>query len=134
RAMGLVARRPDGRFEPAPVAREHLVPGGEFDISAYIGLAGESAGVREMAERLSANRPAGGDDAARGAAFIYRDGIESAMEHEASARRLTLALAGRAKNVAPALADRAPLAGARRVLDLAGGTGIYAFAMLRRHP
>lgn len=134
RAMALLDRRKDGRFDLTPIAREHLVAGGEFDISGYVGLAGDSPGVRAMVERLSTNRPAGSDAGGPGAAFIYRDGIESAMETEASARRLTLALAGRAKNVAPVLAERAPLAGAKCVLDIAGGTGIYTFAMLRRHP
>ena len=134
RAMGLVNRQPAGQFELAPIAREHLVAGGEFDISGYIGLASESAGVREMVARLRTNRPAGSDAGGPGAAFIYRDGLESAMESEASARRLTLALAGRAKNVAPVLAERAPLQGAKRILDIAGGTGIYSFAMLRKHP
>ena len=52
-------------------------------------------------------QPLGSDGS--GTAFIYRDGIESAMEAEASARHLTLALAGRAKNVAPALADAVPM-------------------------
>ena len=59
--------------------------------------------VLGMVELLKSNQPLGGDGS--GTAFIYRDGIESAMETEASARHLTLALAGRAKNVAPALAD-----------------------------
>jgi SAM-dependent methyltransferase len=56
------------------------------------------------------------------------------MEHEASARQLTLALAGRARNVAPVLAERVPLAGARRLLDVGGGTGIYSIAWLQKHP
>src|SRR5215472_16654540 len=34
RAMGLIAADPDGRFSLTPMAREHLVPGGEFDVGA----------------------------------------------------------------------------------------------------
>jgi SAM-dependent methyltransferase len=56
------------------------------------------------------------------------------MDHEASARRLTLALAGRAKNVAPALARHLDLAGAKVLLDVGGGTGIYSLALLRANP
>ena len=56
------------------------------------------------------------------------------MEQEASARHLTLALAGRAKNVAPVLAEKYPLHGAKRLLDIGGGTGIYSIAWLQRHP
>ena len=68
-----------------------------------------------------------------GAAFIYRAGLGSAMEKEAAARRLTLALAGRSRNIAPVLAERLPLDGARRLLDVGGGTGLDSIAWLQRH-
>jgi SAM-dependent methyltransferase len=132
RAMGLLSLS-DGKLHLTPLAREHLVAGGEFDVGNYIGLAAQSPGVLAMVERLRTNRPANFDTAA-GAAFIYRDGLASAMEQSESARHFTLALAGRARNVAPALAERIDLASARRVLDIGGGTGIYAIAMLRRAP
>jgi predicted O-methyltransferase YrrM len=134
RAMGLVFRGSDGRLDLAPVAREHLTPGGAFDVSDYVGLAANGAGVLEMVERLRTDSPAGAKKGGAGAAFIFREGIESAMESEASARRLTLALAGRAKNVAPVLAARLPVDGVKCVLDVGGGTGIYSIALLQRHP
>jgi predicted O-methyltransferase YrrM len=132
RAMGLLQRHSDGRLDLTPVAREHLTPGGAFDVSDYVGLAANNPGVLDMVERLRTSRPAGAKTG--GAAFIYRDGIESAMETEASARRLTLALAGRAKNVAPVLAHKLDVGGAKRILDVGGGTGIYSIALLQRHP
>jgi predicted O-methyltransferase YrrM len=134
RAFGLLAAGSDGALELTALAREHLLPGGPFDVSDYIGLAAQSPGVLEMAERLRTNRPAGADQADTGAAFIYRDGIESAMEQEATARHFTLALAGRAKNVAPVLAEKVPLDGARQLLDVGGGTGIYSIAFLQKNP
>jgi predicted O-methyltransferase YrrM len=133
RAMGLLAADGKGRLGLTPLAREHLVPGGPFDVSDYVGLAADSPGVGELVERLRSNRPAGAAEE-KGAAFIYREGIESAMEREATARHLTLALAGRAKNVAPVLAGRVDLSGARRLLDVGGGTGIYSIACLRKNP
>jgi hypothetical protein len=133
RAMGLLSADGDGRLGLTPLAREHLMPGGPFDVSDYVGLAADSPGVRELVERLRSNRPAGAAEE-KGAAFIYREGIESAMEREATARHLTLALAGRAKNVAPLLAERVDLSGARRLLDVGGGTGIYSVACLRKNP
>jgi predicted O-methyltransferase YrrM len=87
-----------------------------------------------MVERLRTNRPAGASAPEKGAAFIYREGIESAMEQEAAARHLTLALAGRAKNVAPLLANAAGLQSARVLLDVGGGTGLYAIACMQRYP
>jgi SAM-dependent methyltransferase len=133
RAFGLLTRDEADRLALTELAREHLVPGGPFDISSYIGLAGQSPGVLEMVERLRTNRPAGASEET-GAAFIYREGIESAMEQEKSARQLTLALAGRARNVAPVLAEHYPLPDARKLLDVGGGTGLYAIAWLQRHP
>jgi hypothetical protein len=134
RAMGLIAVDDRGRFSASDLAREHLTAGAEFDVGGYLGLAAESPGVLEMVRRLRANRPAGAERADQGAAFIYREGMESAMEREASARRLTLALAGRARNVAPALARAHALPASRLLLDAGGGTGLYSIAYLRAHP
>jgi len=134
RAMGLLNRREDGAFELTAMAQEHLIPGSPFYVGDYVGLSAQSAGVLEMVERLRTSRPAGADDAKTGAAFIYRAGIESAMEQEASARSLTLALAGRAKNVAPVMAQRLDMTGVRTLVDVGGGTGIYAIALLQRNP
>jgi predicted O-methyltransferase YrrM len=143
RALGLLITDAAGRLDLSPLARDHLVAASPFDVGDYIRLAADSPGVREMVERLGSNRPPGTEPdkpeaqakgTARGAAFIYREGIESAMDQEAEARRLTLALAGRAKNVAPFLAARAPLAGARTLLDVGGGSGLYSIACLQQHP
>lgn len=133
RAMQFLVSDDHGRLHPTDLAREHLSPGETFDVSDYLGLAAGSPGVREMIARLTSNRPAGADQE-QGAAFIFRAGESSAMEREASARHLTLALAGRAKNVAPHLAAQARLAGSRQLLDVGGGTGIYSIACLQRYP
>ncbi|MBL9091372.1 MAG: methyltransferase domain-containing protein [Planctomycetaceae bacterium] len=140
RAMGLVEVDVDGKLTPSAAAREHLTSGGPFFVGDYVGLAAESPGVLEMVARLRTNRPRGaaGDDGAAegaaGAAFIYREDLPSAMEQEASARHLTLALAGRAKNVAPALAKSCSTGGAAKLLDLGGGTGIYSIALVQANP
>lgn len=134
RAFGLLAADAAGKLHATDVAREHLVPGGPFAVADYIGLAADSPGVKAFVERLRSNRPADSTDEKKGAAFIFREGIESAMEQEASARHLTLALAGRAKNVAPHLAERVPLDSARLLVDVGGGTGIYSIACLQKNP
>ncbi|TWT38987.1 methyltransferase [Blastopirellula retiformator] len=134
RAMGLL-QETDGKLALTPLAAEHLVPGGPLDCGDYIGLAAQTPGVLTMVRLLKTNRPLGSDDSEEGgAAFIYRDGIKSAMEAEASARHFTLALAGRAKNVAPHLAEAVSLAGAKLLLDIGGGTGIYSHALLQKNP
>jgi hypothetical protein len=133
RAMGLVALHDSGRLELTPLSREFLV-GQPFDVSGYIGLNADSPGVLGMIERLRTNRPAGMKPEEAGAAFIYREGVASAMEKEAEARRLTLALAGRARNVAPVLAERLPLDETNVLLDVGGGTGLFSAAFLRKNP
>jgi predicted O-methyltransferase YrrM len=134
RAFGLIVADGQGKLDLSELAREHLLAGSPFSICGYLGLSADSPGVRAMVERLRTNRPAGTASDEPGAAFIYRSGIRSAMENDESARRLTLALAGRARNVAPVLAARMPLDGATTVLDVGGGTGIYSVALLRKNP
>lgn len=134
RAMDLLVRTADGRLDLTPAAREHLVPGAYFEVGGYIGLVAEAPNVRALAERLRTNRPAGNREEDEGAAFIFRQGMESAMDRESSARRLTLSLAGRAKNVAPHLAANVLLDEARLLLDVGGGTGIYAIACVQQNP
>jgi len=134
RAMGLLSVDDAGYLTLTPLAREHLVPGRIYDVGDYVGLAASSPGVLAMVERLESNRPAGLDEGGAGTAFIYREGSASAMEEADLARHFTLALAGRAKNVAPRLARAARLEGATHLLDVAGGTGLYALACLERHP
>jgi hypothetical protein len=132
RAFGLLAVDAQGRLCLTELAREHLLPGAAFDVGHYVGLAANSPGVLSMVERLRTNRPASHES---GVAFIYREGEKSAMEDEAAARHFTLALAGRAKNVAPHLAKNVPLpTNARLLIDVGGGTGIYSIAFLQRYP
>lgn len=134
RAMRLLETDSLGRLELTPLSREHLLRGEPFDVSDYLGLAIDSPAVQEMIERLTTNTPRGRGQDEAGVGFIYRDDLPSAMEAEATARQFTLALAGRAKNVAPVLAERAALDEARLLLDVGGGTGIYSIACLQRFP
>ncbi|MCA9055352.1 MAG: methyltransferase domain-containing protein [Planctomycetaceae bacterium] len=133
-AMGLLTTDSEGRLTSTPLAAEHLVPGTAFDVGNYVGLAASAPGVLEMVDRLRTNRPAGSNSGDAGTAFIYREGVASAMEQEELARHFTLALAGRARNVAPFLAEAVSLEGANHLLDVAGGTGLYAIACLQRYP
>jgi SAM-dependent methyltransferase len=134
RAMGLLATDATGRIALTPSAAEHLVPDGKFFVGDYLSLIADDAGVRELVQRLRTNRPAGTDSEQSGPAFIYRAGERSAMDRADLARHFTLALSGRAKNVAPLLAQAVDLSGAKLLLDVGGGTGIYTAALLQKHP
>ena len=134
RAMNTLTRELDQRYTLTPLAREHLLPGGDYFIGDYFGLARDSADIRELIIRFRTNRPKGADEAGAGTGFIFRDGLKSAMEETAAARQFTLALAGRAKNAAPVLAHELRLPTATRLVDVGGGTGLYSIALLRANP
>ena len=131
KAMGLIAKDSDARLCLSASSQEHLT-GGPFDIADYLALNGQSAGVIEMVRRLKTNQAANADSD-QGAAYIYREGIESAMEKQDQARALTLALAGRSCNIAPVLAHKVQMENSKVLLDVGGGTGIYSIAMLQRN-
>jgi predicted O-methyltransferase YrrM len=131
RAMGLLRESEPGRLTITELAREHLLPGGRFDIGGYIGLAAQNPGVLAMVEALKSNRPA---QVPSGTMYTFREGVESAMDEADSARHFTLALAGRAINVAPHLARAVDLSEAATLLDVGGGSGVYAIALLERFP
>ncbi|QEG40514.1 methyltransferase [Roseimaritima ulvae] len=133
RAMQLVTVDAQDKYT-LTLLGERLVPGSPFDVSDYIGLAATAPGVLEMVQRLKSNQPAGLEEGGDGAAFIYRQGLRSAMDQQALSEHFTMALAGRAKNVAPELARRVDLSGATTLLDVGGGTGIYSIALMRKFP
>jgi SAM-dependent methyltransferase len=133
RAMRLLRLDEEGRLQLTSLSRQHLPSGSSYDVGGYIGLAASSPGVVEMVERLRSNTPRGLDLNEDGTAFIYQAGVPSAMEQTALARHFTLSLAGRAKNVAPALAQQVDLGDAQLLLDVGGGSGIYSIALLKRY-
>jgi ubiquinone/menaquinone biosynthesis C-methylase UbiE len=133
KALGLLAEN-GGSVGMTPIAREHLTPGGPLDVSGYIRLAADAPGVLTLVEHMRRNTQAGAAQDDSRAVFIFRDGLESAMEEDASARHFTLMLAGRAKNIAPVLAQKVDLSQARCLLDIGGGTGLYSIAFLQRFP
>lgn len=134
RALGLVTLSTEGRLElPEPV-RQHLLPNGPYYIGDYFSLASQSPGVLALVDGLRNSRPANRTSHGPGAAFIYRDGMESAMDVEQSARSLTLALTGRARNVAPYLARLLQFSPDDVLLDVGAGSGLYSIALLQANP
>ena len=133
RAMKLLRIDEEGRLQLTALSRHHLPQRSAFDVGGYVGLAATSPGVLELVERLRTNSPRGLNLNEDGTAFIYRAGVPSAMEQSDLARHFTLSLAGRAKNVAPALAAQVDLGAAELLVDVGGGSGIYSIAMLKRY-
>ena len=107
--------------------------GTPFDLGDYFRLAATSAGVLGMVQCLRTNRPLGAGRAGSGTPFLSRPGASSTMEDPQLATRLTLSLAGRARSLAPVVAARLPIEGARTMLDVARDQ-IFSIAFLERHP
>lgn len=133
RAFGLLTLDTGNGISPSALARVHLTPGGDFDVTDYLELAADARGVKDLVNCLRTNRPAGDVPDGPGAAYIQQDGLKSAMADERLARWLTERLAGRAANTAALLTQAAPLPdGAQRLLDIGAGTGIFSMAYLQR--
>ena len=97
------------------------------NLVSYLSLEKDDPGVIEMALRLKNDGPL---NAAGGIAYI-KEGVEpSPMDDAKAARHLTLALAGRAGILSPIAAAKMPRVEGH-LLDVAGGSGLFAYEWLR---
>jgi predicted O-methyltransferase YrrM len=126
-ANGLVERRGDV-FQVTLVAREHLTAGSRFNLAAYYASLKDRPVVRDFQRVLSTGRPAhwGAEE----------EGLDwhAAMETEDFARSFTAAMDGRGHYLGGVLARVLDLSPRARVLDIGGGSGIYACSLVARHP
>ncbi len=122
-ANGLVERTKDG-VRSTDLAREHLVAGTGWDLSPYFASLHDRPIARDFVEVLRSGRPAGwsGDKSS--------GDWHEAMEDETFARKFTAAMDCRGRYLAQALAKALDLSGRRRVLDIGGGSGIYACSLV----
>lgn len=127
--MGLLEWQPDGRLGVSDTGR-YLTSGAVPSLIGYVGLEQEDAGVLEMVARLKNDGPA---DTSDGLSYVKEGDDPSPMDDPEESRRFTLALAGRARLLAPLVAKHLPT-GPKHLLDVAGGTGYYTFEWLLRNP
>ncbi len=132
KASGLLLEN-KGKLSLSEIAKSTLLKDSRHSIAAYIGLSAQAPGVLEMVNRLRVSTPIHADKPDVGAAFIFREGLDSAMDKTESAMNLTLSLAGRAMNVAPVLAEKLPLSGNKTILDVGAGSGLYSIALLEKN-
>ncbi len=128
RAMGLVSLDQDGILRLTAVGRDHLLRGGPHDVTAYFASLGGGPVVRDMVRVLRTGVPAnwaGGEDA-----LDWHAG----MVTEEFSRSFTAAMDARGHYLGEALAGLLDLYGRRRLLDVAGGSGIYACRLAARNP
>jgi SAM-dependent methyltransferase len=125
-AMDLLVRE-DGVLHLTPLAREHFVHDSPYSLAAYYASFKNRPVCRDLVEVLRTGKPAGfGSTAAK-------DWVASMLE-PAFADAFTAAMDSRGLYLGPAAAAALDLSGRSALLDIAGGSGIYACAFVERHP
>ena len=127
RAMGLLEPDQDV-LRPTQLAREHLVAGTRHDLRPYYASLKERPVCRELHQVLTTGEPAAWSSAERGVDW------ESNLADVAFAGQITAAMDARAAVLAPALVEALAEVPARRFLDIAGGSGAYAAAVVDARP
>ena len=133
-ALGFLRRDPvSGAFDLTPagvaVTRAH-----QPNLLGYLEFSAGDPDVLEMAERLRFDGPRVKLDA--GTAYVKEGDGPSPMDDPETARMLTLRLAGRARILSPLTARILPKArsGKKHLVDVAAGSGYYAYEWLLANP
>jgi acetylserotonin N-methyltransferase len=126
-AKGLL-QRVEGQLHLTPLAREHLVATSSWYLGPYFPKVTDRPIACDLIDILRSDRPA--KFASRKDAADWH----TAMETASVAEEFTAAMDCRGQLLAQALAARLDLRHSLRLLDIAGGSGIYACAMAARFP
>lgn len=127
-ANGFVERDAAGIFRVTEGGREFLTEGSPWNLAPYYASLKDRPVTQDYARVLTTGKPANWGGA--------KDSFDwhKAMEQEDFARMFTATMDCRGRLLGPALAKAVDLRGRRRVLDIAGGSGIYACALVANHP
>jgi hypothetical protein len=126
-AMGLL-RRGGGMFHLTDLAREHLVSSSPFFIGPYYASMQERPVCRDIVAVLRTGKPA------NWASLREEKDWARAMESEAFAGKFTAAMDSRGGCLGPALARKLDCSRHHHLLDIAGGSGIYACVLAAHNP
>jgi SAM-dependent methyltransferase len=126
-AMGLTQMR-DGAFTITEKAREHLVKGSPWFLGPYYASLKDRPVCQDFVRVLRTGKPASWGS------FKNEKDWARAMEDETFANQFTAAMDCRGVYLGQAVASALDLRGRHRLLDLAGGSGIYACSIVAGHP
>jgi hypothetical protein len=119
---------PAAVFHVTDLAREHLTATSPFFLGPYYAALKERPVVRDFIAILRTDRPA------NWGSYQTEKTWTEAMLTDAFATTFTAAMDCRGFTLGPALARHLPVAGRTRLLDIAGGSGIYACTLAAHHP
>ncbi|MSU50117.1 MAG: methyltransferase domain-containing protein [Opitutus sp.] len=117
-----------GVFHLTPVAREHLVSTSPWFLGPYYGSMKERPVVRDYVKILCTGKPA------NWASYKNEKPWSDAMLTEEFATTFTAAMDCRGFYLGAVMAKKLDTRGRARLLDIAGGSGIYACAITAQHP
>ena len=120
--------RPTGAVCSERVARAYLTDGAPGDLRPYFASLRDRPGVQELLAVLRSGEPAAWASAAGGEDWVDR------LDDPEFAEQITAAMDARGRVLAPALAAVLADVPMHNVLDIAGGSGVYACALLDAAP
>jgi predicted O-methyltransferase YrrM len=118
-ANGWIERQ-NGTLQVTAVAREHLTAGSPWNLAPYYASLANRPVAKDFARVLRTGKPASWGSVSSGVDW------HKSMEDETFARQFTSAMDCRGRYLAQALAKAVDLGGRTRLLDIGGGSGIYA--------
>ena len=126
-ALGYL-RKENDIFHLTDVAREFLIGDSPWHLGPYYAALKDRPVCKDMLTVLRTGKPANWGS--------FKDEKEwaKAMEKEEFARHFTAAMDCRGAYLGPAMARRLDLKEFKHVLDIAGGSGVYACALVANHP
>ena len=126
-AMGLLERDGDG-VQLTTLAREHLVRTSPFYFGPYYAALKDRPITKDFLQVLRTDKPA------NWGSFKSEKDWATAMEDETFAQNFTAAMDCRGVYLGLALAKALDLGAYKSLLDIAGGSGIYACSIVAHHP
>jgi predicted O-methyltransferase YrrM len=126
-ANGFIASQ-GGIFHITDLGREHLTKDSPWNLTPYYASLKDRPVTKDFLAVLKTDKPANWGSA--------KDAPDwhKAMETEAFANSFTTAMDCRGIYLGQALATRLDLSGRKRLLDIGGGSGIYACSLVAHHP
>jgi 3-hydroxy-5-methyl-1-naphthoate 3-O-methyltransferase len=126
-ANGFIASH-GGIFHVTDLGKEHLTQDSPWNLAPYYASLKDRPVVNDFLTVLKTDKPANWGS--------VKDALDwhKAMETEAFARSFTAAMDCRGLYLGQALAKHLELRGCSRLLDIGGGSGIYACSLVAHHP